>query len=140
MARKPNPDVFEHQDKEPVIPDSVGEAANRMVQVSFEQQENAKALALELRYDGPMHPDALEAGIADARSRIAAELFGMGARLLLLKEQCEHGEFMDRVERLGLDHTLVKRTMQATMKFSNSAMSHHLEKLSKSKLFEFTVP
>ena len=136
MARKPNPDVFEHQDKEPVIPDSVGEAANRMVQVSFEQQENAKALALELRYDGPMHPDALEAGIADARSRIAAELFGMGARLLLLKE---HGEFMDRVERLGLDHTLVKRTMQATMKFSNSAMSHHLEKLSKSKLFELVV-
>ena len=139
MARKPNPDVFEHQTEEPVISASVGEAANRMVQVSFEQEENAKALALELRYDGPMHPDALEAGIADARSRIAAELFGMGARLLLLKEQCEHGEFMDRVERLGLDHTLVKRTMQATMKFSNSAMSHHLEKLSKSKLFELVV-
>jgi len=117
----------------------VGTAANQLVQVSFEQLENAKALATRLRYDGPLHPDALEAGIADARARIAAELFGMGARLLLLKEQCEHGEFMERCQRLGLERNLVNRTMQATLKFSNSSLTSNLANLGKTKLFEMLV-
>ncbi len=138
MARKQNQTtVIDHDELE--ITPAVGAAANQMVQVSLEQAENAKALATQLRYDGSMHPDALEAGIADARARIAAELFGMGARLLLLKEQCEHGEFMERIQRLGLDHTLVNRTMQATLKFSNSALTQNLANLGKTKLFEMLV-
>lgn len=139
MARKPNPDVFEHQDKEPVIPDSVGEAANRMVQVSFEQQENAKALALELRYDGPMHPDALEAGVRDSQQRISMELFSIGSRLLLLKEQCEHGEFMERLDRLDIAPRMAQKFMQVSLKFSNAPTSAHLQKLGKSKILELLV-
>ncbi|MAQ99907.1 MAG: hypothetical protein CMI00_05135 [Oceanospirillaceae bacterium] len=139
MARNPNPTtVIDDAETISIRPEIAGKATE-VVQIQLAQQESAEQLALQLRYDGPMHPDALEAGIADARSRIAAELFGMGARLLLLKEQCEHGEFMDRIGRLGLDHTLVNRTMQATLKFSNSAISQNLEKLSKSKLFELVV-
>ena len=115
------------------------QAANAVAVLTAEQRENATALAQELRYDGSLNPDALEAGIADARSRIAAELFGMGARLLLLKEQCEYGEFMGRCERLGMDQRLVNRTMQATLKFSNSSLTTNLANLGKTKLFEMLV-
>ncbi|HBA35077.1 MAG TPA: hypothetical protein DCZ12_13175, partial [Gammaproteobacteria bacterium] len=139
MARKPVETIITDNDISAADFEMAGQAATQLTHLQYDQQESAAQLALQLRYDGPMHPDALEAGIADARSRIAAELFGMGARLLLLKEQCEHGEFMDRIGRLGLDHTLVNRTMQATLKFSNSAISQNLEKLSKSKLFELVV-
>lgn len=136
MARKPNPDVFEHQDKEPVIPDSVGEAANRMVQVSFEQQENAAELALQLRYDGPMHPDALESGIRDSQQRVSMELFNVGSRLLLLKEQCEYGEFMERLERLDIAPRMAQKFMQVSLKFANTPSTAHLQKLGKTKLIE----
>jgi hypothetical protein len=140
MARKETPSVvLDHEHEHPVIREDAADAANAIVQLTAEQKENATALAQELRYDGSLNPDALEAGIADARSRIAAELFGMGARLLLLKEQCEHGEFMERYQRLGLERTVVNKTMQATLKFSNSALTRNLEGLSKTKLFELIV-
>lgn len=140
MARKQTPSVvLDHEHEHPVIREDAADAANAIVQLTAEQKENATALAQELRYDGSLNPDALEAGIADARSRIAAELFGMGARLLLLKEQCEHGEFMGRCERLGMDQRLVNRTMQATLKFSNSSLTTNLANLGKTKLFEMLV-
>jgi len=101
--------------------------------------EATKELAATLKYQGSLTPDTLEDGIAESRARIAAELFAMGARLLLLKEQCEHGEFMERCSRLGLERTLVNRTMQATLKFSNSALTRNLENLGKTKLFEMLV-
>lgn len=139
MARNPNPTtVIDDAETISIRPEIAGKATE-VVQIQLAQQESAEQLALQLRYDGPMHPDALEAGIADARSRIAAELFGMGARLLLLKEQCEHGEFMQRLARLDIDDRLARRTMQATLKFSNRAISTNLANLSKSKLFELVV-
>lgn len=138
MARKSVETVIEVSETNFDV-EGATQAANAVAVLTAEQRENATALAQELRYDGSLNPDALEAGIADARSRIAAELFGMGARLLLLKEQCEHGEFMGRCQRLGLEQTLVNRTMQATLKFSNSALTQNLEKLSKTKLFELIV-
>ncbi|WP_276681232.1 hypothetical protein [Thalassolituus oleivorans] len=138
MARKETPSVvLDHE--HPIIREDAGRTIDTLAQLTAEQRENATALAQTLRYDGSLNPDALEAGIADARSRIAAELFGMGARLLLLKEQCEHGEFMERYQRLGLERTVVNKTMQATLKFSNSALTRNLEGLSKTKLFELIV-
>lgn len=139
MARTPAPDVIEHDEDQKPIPDSVGDAANQMVQVSFEQEENAKALAMQLHYDGPMHPAALEAGIRDSQQRISMELFNIGSRLLLLKEQCEHGEFMERLEGLTIAPRMAQRFMQATLKFSNASTSTHLQKLGKSKILELLV-
>jgi len=135
MARKQNqPTVIDHDELE--INPAVSAAANQMVQVSLEQAENAKALATQLRYDGPMHPDALEAGIRDSQQRVSMELFSIGSRLLLLKEQCEHGDFMERVERLDIAPRMAQRFMQATLKFANASTSTHLQKLGKSKIVE----
>lgn len=135
MARKQNPTtVIDHDELE--INPAVSAAANQMVQVSLEQQENAQALATQLRYDGPMHPDALEAGIRDSQQRVSMELFSIGSRLLLLKEQCEHGDFMERVGRLDIAPRMAQKFMQVSLKFANAPSTAHLQKLGKTKLIE----
>lgn len=104
--------------------------------------ENVKALAAQLGYTGSLHPVALEDGIAESKALINQGLFALGTRLLLLKEQCVHGEFLKTLERHGIHESVARRTMQATLKFANRTTSSDLAnvtKLSKSKLFELAV-
>ena len=138
MARKSAPmNIIEH-DTVGIRPE-IGEKATAVTQIQLAQQESAEQLALQLRYDGPMHPDALESGIRDSQQRVSMELFNVGSRLLILKEQCEHGEFMERIERLGIPYRMAARFMQASLKFSNVSTSTHLQKLGKSKILELLV-
>lgn len=102
-------------------------------------EQETQALAKTLGYDGPLSPDLLEEGARESLARINFEIFSVGARLLLIKAQCAHGEFIERLERLGIERTMAKRLMQATRKFPNGATSHHLASLGKSKIFELVV-
>lgn len=107
--------------------------------------EAARQLAERLAYAGSLAPDALEDGIVAGQQRINLELFDMGSRLLLLREQCEHGDFLTRLERTGLQPRAAQRLMQATAKFggllahSNASTSTHFASLGKSKVFELLV-
>ncbi|MFZ5536751.1 MAG: hypothetical protein ACOZAP_04645 [Pseudomonadota bacterium] len=138
MARKPTT-----VDVTPAVVPDVTQAATEAVRAldvhHAQVSENTQALAAQLHYSGSLHPDALEEGIGDSQQRIAVELFSIGARLLLLKEQCEHGEFIQRIERRGLAPRMAQKFMQAALKFSNAPTSAHLEKLGKSKLLELVV-
>lgn len=139
MARKKAPQtVVENDDFIPADQDlsHVAESANALVKAEAATSENALALAQQLKYDGPISPDALETGIRDSQQRVSMELFAIGSRLLLLKEQCPHGEFMERIERLDIAPRLAQRFMQVSAKFSNASTSTHLQKLGKSKLVE----
>lgn len=125
------------------VPEGVLENAQAIVRAAdaLEAQvsESVKALAAQLGYTGSLHPVALEDGIAEAKALINQGLFALGTRLLLLKEQCAHGEFLKTLERHGIEMRIAQRTMQATLKFANTATSPHLTRLSKSKLFELAV-
>ena len=120
-----------------------GELVNNEISVTAlalaKAQENAVALAKNLGYEGSLNPDALEEGIRESQQRVNFEVFTMGARLLLLKEQCQHGEFIERCERLDFDRRAAYKLMMVAHKFSNDATSRHLTKLGKSKLFELTI-
>lgn len=102
-------------------------------------EKDTKALAKTLGYEGPLAPDQLEEGARESLVRISFEIFSVGARLLLLKAQCPHGEFMERLERLEIEESMARRLMQATRKFPNRAISHDLASLGKSKIFELVV-
>lgn len=114
-------------------------ATQELARMNTEANENTQALAVQLGYEGSISPDVLEAGITESQGRVAFELFAIGARLLLLKEQCIHGEFAERCNRLGFEGSVARRLMQATLKLGKRATSHDLEKLGKSKLFELVV-
>lgn len=134
MARKPTPVVIEPS---PEVPLGQLAANVRAVEImDAEIASNTQALATQLNYDGSLNPDALETGIRDSQIRVTAELFHIGARLLLLKEQCMHGEFMERIERLDISQQSANKIMQATLRLSNSSTSRNLQSLGKSKIFE----
>lgn len=102
-------------------------------------EKDTTALAKALGYEGPLAPDLLEEGARESLTRINFEIFSVGARLLLLKAQCPHGEFMERLERLAVEPRTAQRLMLATRKFPNTTTSSHLASLGKSKIFELVV-
>jgi hypothetical protein len=138
MARTPNPTTPEPMDN-PDITERATEIVRAADAAELMVNDETRALATRLRYTGSLNPAALEDGIAEAKAMINHGLFALGARLLLLKEQCGHGEFLACLERQEIDARLAQRTMQSTIKFSNAATSPHLEKLSKSALLELAV-
>ncbi len=97
-------------------------------------------LATQLSYDGDLSVGALEDGIRLYQRRTIEDLFELGKRLLLLKEQTQHGEFISRVELLGFDKSLARKLMVATLKFSKVETSPLLKTVkSQSKLLELIV-
>lgn len=104
-----------------------------------DRQFDIEQLATSLKYNGSTQIDALIDGIRDNQRIIGGQLFQMGARLKLLKEQVPHGEFINTLKKLGIDYRLSARTIQAAVKFANVSVTTHLEKMGKTKIFEMLV-
>ncbi|HQU78003.1 MAG TPA: hypothetical protein PLU47_00900 [Azonexus sp.] len=136
-GRTPTP--FVPQDKPVIDSEQVGREMNAAFGQVAVLHENTTALAKTLGYEGSLAPESLEEGIRESLARVNYEVFTMGARLLLLKEQCAHGEFMERCAHLDLDRQAASRLMLIAHKFSNVGTSRHLAALGKSKLFELAL-
>ena len=100
---------------------------------------NTRALAQQLGYDGLLSPEFLQQGIIESMERIGAELHTIGARLLLLREQCSHGEFLICLEKVEITPRGAQKIMQVALKFPNTPTLAHLQKLGRSKLFELVL-
>ncbi len=87
----------------------------------FQAGENARALATQLNYEGPVTVGTLEDEIRFYQRRSVEALLECGKRLLLLKELTPHGEFIQRCELLGFADRTARRFMQAAAKTSKSA-------------------
>ena len=123
----------------PAIEADMSRAATDLAVWQAQALANARAVAQQLSYDGPLEPNILQQGIVEGQARIEFELFAIGARLLLLREQCAHGEFLQRLEVLEMDPRAAQRYMQVALKFPNATTSAHLAKLGRSKLFELAM-
>lgn len=106
---------------------------------TFEADTRVKSLASSLSYEGSLLPDALENGARDAIRRINVGLFELGGYLLLLRETCDHGEFLQRLGRLELEPRVAQQYMQVTKRFANANLNSHLGSLGKTKLLEMLV-
>lgn len=113
--------------------------------LSISQHEAAvRAVALQVGYQLPADcadPDLIQRDISANMRRSVEACLEVGRGLAVLKQACEHGQFMARLDVLGIDHSVAKRFMQAAVKFSNGATSHHLISAigTQSKLFELLV-
>ncbi len=143
-GRKPMPSAAAHaadalpQTAAAAIAHDMSESAALPATLAAIEKDTA-ALARTLGYEGPLAPDLLEEGARESLTRINFEIFSVGARLLLLKAQCPHGAFIERLKRLGFERTMAARLKQATRKFPNVATSQHLAAIGKSKIFELVV-
>ncbi len=108
------------------------------------QDSMVRAVAIQVGYQLPADctdPDLIQRDISANMRRSVEACLEVGRGLSVLKAACDHGQFVSRLDVLGLDRTVAARFMQAATKFSNVATSHHLTKAigSQSKLLEMLV-
>lgn len=109
-----------------------------------QREATVRAVAQQLGYQLPADatdPDLIQRDIAANMRRSVEACLEVGRGLAVLKSACEHGQFVARLDVLGLERSVAVRFMQAATKFSNAATSQHLVKAigSQSKLFEMLV-
>lgn len=139
MSRKPN-QAAEMIDPTTGAHDAqISQSATELALWQSQAKANTKALAQQLQYDGLLTLEFLEQGIIESAERIGNELHIIGTRLLLIREQCSHGEFLISLEKVGLTPRGAQKIMQVALKFPNTPTLAHLHKLNKSKLFELAL-
>lgn len=116
-------------------------AFDAQVKADAEARENAVALAKELNYDGALTVGGLEEEIKFFQRRSVEAVLEMGKRLLLLKEVAGHGNFVERIETLGIGERMAQRFMASTLKFSKASSTTllSLPNLNQGKLLELLV-
>lgn len=120
------------------------EAANRLAVLHTEQEVTVRAVAAQIGYQLPADctdPDLIQRDIAANMRRSVEACLEVGRGLRVLKETCEHGQFIARLEVLGLDRVVAWKFIQAAQKFSNVSSTQHLTKAigNQTKLFEMLV-
>jgi len=116
------------------------QAANTLALMETTAAENVLALAQQLGYDGALSVGALEDGIRFYQQRTAEACLELGKRLVLLKEASLHGEFMPRLELLGIEYQTAKKFMAASLKFGKGSTSTLLKVANnQGKLLELLV-
>lgn len=111
-----------------------------------ENQHDARvrAVAAQVGYQLPSDcadPDMIQRDITVNMRRTAEAMLQVGLGLICLKEACQHGEFLARLEVLRFEPRVAQRYMKVATKLSNATTSSHLIKAidSQSKLLELIV-
>lgn len=120
------------------------EQQHQVARLTSEQDTTVRAIAVQLGYQLPADctdPDLIQRDIAANMRRSVEACLEVGRGLQVLKVACAHGEFMPRLEALGIEHTVAKRFMQSAVKFSSLSSSSALTKAigGQTKLFEMLV-
>lgn len=148
-GRKPN---VTQQKEEPVILEgefaasmnAMRDEAKALAVVENQHAAQVRAVAAQVGYQLPSDctdPDMIQRDIAVNMRRTAEAMLQVGLGLICLKEACQHGEFMARLEVLRFEPSVARRYMTVARKLSNRATSHVLLKAidNQSKLLELIV-
>lgn len=140
MANKPTPaaQMITLPMNEALL-DEDRQAQNALATLAEQDLDNTRALAKQLSYTGPLDPDALEQICYGKALAVERSTFEFGASLLLLRESCLHGDWQQRMQRIGIEPRAAQKYMQIALKFSNAPSTAHLAMLGKTKLLELVV-
>jgi hypothetical protein len=103
--------------------------------------QGAKAQALMQAYNvTSANPDALEMEIRGFQQTAVESLFAIGARLIVMKALCAHGEWAERLERINMAGSSARRIIQATLKFADPTKPRDkLAQLGRGKMIELLM-
>lgn len=135
MARQPAP-AREQTELVELNTDALAHAGDALTHMSDE------ARTLMAAYHLPSaNPDVIETEIRGFQQTAVEAMFNIGARLLLLRQVTEHGEWLMRLERLGIQPRAAQKIVSATLKYSDpkKPRSDRLLGLGKTKLLELLV-
>lgn len=149
-GRKPNHadviDVIDPRLDQPKIEGAMAQMrtdANELALVHAQHDSAVRAVALQMGYQLPADctdPDLIQRDISANMRRSVEACLEVGKGLRVLKEACGHGNFMSRIDVLGIEASVARRFMDAASKFSKRATSHVLGAAgNQSKLFEMLI-
>lgn len=103
-----------------------------------------RAVAAQVGYQLPADctdPDLIQRDISANMRRSVEACLEVGRGLAVLKAACGHGNFIARLDVLGIDRKVSAKFMQAAAKFSNVSSTRHLTEAlgNQTKLFEMLV-
>jgi hypothetical protein len=146
MPRKPNTitSVTDANDIPLEVAEAKGQAAQELALIEQQQAALVRATAATLGYMLPADatdPDLIQRDIAANMRRSVEACLEVGKGLAVLKAACGHGNFIARLDVLGIDRNVAVKFMQSATKFSNASTSKHLTQAigGQSKLFEMLV-
>jgi hypothetical protein len=146
MARNKNESTLDGSALAPVHPAITADiaAADQSALALRHLDQDTRALAARLGYQLPADsadPDLIQRDIAANMRRSVEACLEVGRGLCVLKAACGHGNFLARLEVLGIDRGVGARFIQAAVKFSNVPSTAHLTKAigNQTKLFEMLV-
>lgn len=116
---------------------------NAAAMLHDQQQAQVRAVATQIGYQLPADctdPDLIMRDIAANMRRSVEACLEVGRGLRVLKEACEHGEFINRLDSLGIETRVAQKFMASAAKFSNAASTPLLKVAgNQTKLFEMLV-
>jgi hypothetical protein len=119
------------------------QAAAKLVVIQQQIDSHVRLVAQQLGYQLPADatdPDLIQRDIAANMRRSVEACLEVGRGLSVLKEACGHGNFVARLDVLGIDDGVARKFMQAARKFTKRSTSSVLAAVgNQSKLFELLV-
>lgn len=120
------------------------QATQELVAFNAQLETNVRAVAAQIGYQLPADctdPDLIQRDISANMRRSVEACLEVGRGLAVLKAACGHGNFMARLDVLGIDKYVASRFMQSATKFSKLPSNATLTKAigNQTKLFEMLV-
>lgn len=119
------------------------QALDTLAVAKTQQDATVRAVAAQLGYQLPADctdPDLIQRDIAANMRRSVEACLEVGRGLRVLKEACGHGNFMARLDVLGIETRVAQKFMAAAAKFSNATSTPLLKAAgNQTKLFEMLV-
>lgn len=119
--------------------DELSENANALIVMNEQDKANVKAMAVQLGYSGPTDPDTLEQACQIKGAAAAHAIFEFGAALVLLRESCLHGDWMERFERMSISRRTAHNYMTIALRFKGTDVRTALAGLGVNKMLELAA-
>lgn len=141
MGRTANPGLVPVE-LTPLNEEAVLAGQNLMAVLHTEHEATVRAVAAQLGYQLPADctdPDLIQRDIAANMRRSVEACLEVGRGLAVLKAACEHGQFLPRLEVLGIERKVAARFMQTAAKFASRSTPVLKAIGNQSKLFEMLI-
>lgn len=116
---------------------------NQLVMITHEQDVLVRATAAKVGYQLPADatdPDLIQRDISANMRRSVEACLEVGRGLTVLKAACSHGQFLPRLDVLGIEPRVAQKFMATAAKFVNASSTPLLKAIgNQTKLFEMLV-
>lgn len=121
----------------------LGDVAQEGQLAERQADSHVRAVAQQLGYQLPadsIDPDLIQRDITANMHRSVEACLEIGRGLAVLKASCEHGNFIKRLDVLGIDARVARKFMQTAVKLSKRSSTTVLQAAgNQTKLFEMLV-